>query len=209
MKGLSLGALCLAATVACAKLPIGVSETGALLNRTVVPLVLRGAIEPGGHEKTFNGTLQEIDSQIRSINPDFSWNQFQPSEESNNEYGHVLPRQNTVKVLCFVQNLWPANKTLIEEVRDWLKDLSTALPVSAQSCVEISCQEGVAVWHCNDNLEWIQTNSYNIASAIDAILADPDCTIAGRDNLVQGQAFDKANYNVIVNQDDACDGHGN
>ncbi|KAI0853073.1 hypothetical protein F5Y00DRAFT_257726 [Daldinia vernicosa] len=173
---------------------------------TVAPLVIEGVVDSDGIKKTFNGTIQEIDMQIRNINPDFSWEHFQPVTRRQDKplESQPLRRRRTEKVLCHVQNLPPASKAAIEKNRDWLNSLATELSVDAQRCTKFSCMENAAVWFCNDNLWWIQQNSITLADHIDDILGEQACAISGDDNLIQGQAFDGDDYNIIVNADDQC-----
>ncbi|KAI1641986.1 uncharacterized protein F4817DRAFT_354287 [Daldinia loculata] len=165
---------------------------------TVAPLVIEGVVDSDGIKKTFNGTIQEIDIQIRNLNPDFSWEHFQSMTRRQDK---PLRKRRTEKVLCHVQNLPPASRVAIEKNRDWLNSLATGLSVDAQRCTKFSCIENAAVWFCNDNLWWIQQNSITLADHIDDILGELDCSISGNDNLIQGQAFDGDDYNIIVNAD--------
>ncbi|KAI1653830.1 hypothetical protein F4813DRAFT_240868 [Daldinia decipiens] len=185
MKPYLLGCFCLMAT-------------GLRVDLTVAPLIIEGVVDSDGIKKTFNGTIQEIDMQIRNLNPDFSWEHFQSMTRRQDK----PPRKRiTEKVLCHVQNLPPASRVAIEKSRDWLNSLATGLSVDAQRCTKFSCMENAAVWFCNDNLWWIQQNSITLADHINDILDEPDCAISGNDNLIQGQAFDGGDYNIIVNAD--------
>ncbi|OTB10204.1 hypothetical protein K445DRAFT_309720 [Daldinia sp. EC12] len=164
----------------------------------VAPLIIQGVVGSDAVEKTFNGTIQEIETQIRNLNPDFTWEDF--LRVTRHELKQLRKRR-TEKVLCHVQNLPPASRAAIEKNRDWLNSLATELSVDAQRCTKFSCIENAAVWFCNDNLQWIQQNSITIADHIDNILDEPDCVTSGNDNLIQGQAFDGGGYNIIVNAD--------
>ncbi|KAI0891169.1 hypothetical protein F4806DRAFT_483842 [Annulohypoxylon nitens] len=164
----------------------------------VTPLVIRGTIEPGGKERSFSGTIQEIDSQIRSINPDFSWKKFQPS--GRNFVGS--PRKRSIdKILCHVQNLPPAPRDGIDATINWLNNLATELQVSGNQCTKFSCQKNTAFWFCNDNPWWIQQNSITLATYVTSIANETACETSGDQNLIQGQAFDTGGFNVIINGD--------
>ncbi|KAI1808793.1 hypothetical protein F4811DRAFT_548370 [Daldinia bambusicola] len=173
-------------------------KAGTFNGLAVAQLRIRGVVDPDAMEKTFNGTIQEIDMQIRNLNPDFSWGHFQPA--TRRQY-KPLKKRITQKVLCHVQNLPPASRAAVEKNRDWLNSLATELSVDAQRCTKFSCIENAAVWFCNDNLQWIQQNSITIADHINSILAKSDCAASGNDNFIQGQAFDGGGYNIIVNAD--------
>ncbi|KAI0836591.1 hypothetical protein F5Y06DRAFT_298276 [Hypoxylon sp. FL0890] len=168
--------------------------------RKVMPLIIRGIVEPGGTEQVFNGTIQEINEQIHNINPNFSWKDFQsnirnPRRSSTKRY--------TSKVLCHVQNLPSASREAIEEIQLWLNNTDTAveMQIDAQRCSRISCTKNAAVWACNDNLQWIQKVTLTLGSSVGDILKTKDCQDPGNSNLIQGQAFDTENFNVIVNGD--------
>ncbi|KAI0383419.1 hypothetical protein F5Y04DRAFT_279124 [Hypomontagnella monticulosa] len=172
----------------------GVSlDTASLNGRTVAPFVIRGIIDSSGIEKTFNGTIQEIDAQIRSLNPDFSWERFQPSAQGTRSVSTQFKRQKL--------NLPPAPRKGIESTRDWLNNLASSLSVSAQQCTKFSCTGNTALWFCNDNLGWIGRNSIVLATHVDSILNEPGCTTSGNNDLIQGQSFDLDNYNIIINGD--------
>ncbi|KAI1466266.1 uncharacterized protein F4812DRAFT_436578 [Daldinia caldariorum] len=172
-----------------------VHKAGKFNGLAVAPLRIRRVVDSDAAEKTFNGTIQEIDIQIRRLNPDFSWGHSQLATRRQHK------KRRTEKVLCHVQNLPPASRAAVEKNRDWLSSLATELSVDAQRCTKFSCIENAAVWFCNDNLQWIQQNSITIADHIDSILAKSDCATSGNDNFIQGQAFDGSSYNIIVNAD--------
>ncbi|KAL7622725.1 hypothetical protein AAE478_006403 [Parahypoxylon ruwenzoriense] len=163
---------------------------------TVAPLGLRGAIEPNGIERTFEGIIQDIEVQIRSIKADFLWVDFRPTKRS---FPNLPRKRNLSKVLCHVQSLPPAPRSAVEASRDWLNSLATELSAPAQQCAQLSCTQGAAIWLCNDEVEWIQQNSITLADRVNAILNEPGCETNGDSGLVQGQAFDGAGWNVIVN----------
>ncbi|KAI8965209.1 hypothetical protein F5Y11DRAFT_313303 [Daldinia sp. FL1419] len=167
----------------------------------VAPLTIRGVVDSDGTEKTFNGTIQEIDMQIRDLNPSFSWESFQSATRRQYE---TVEKRRTEKVLCHVQNLPPASRTAIEKNRDWLNSIATEMSVDAQRCSKFSCMDNAAVWFCNDNLWWIQQNSITLADHVGMILGEPDCETSSNHNMIQGQAFDGDGYNIIVNADKSC-----
>ncbi|KAI1406996.1 hypothetical protein F5Y13DRAFT_195841 [Hypoxylon sp. FL1857] len=199
MKHYTLAFLGLAATSVCADMIDGYEVFN---GRKVVPLTMRGIVEPGGTEQVFNGTIQQIDAQIRNISPNFSWKDFQPSVRS-------LPRprrkrSGDVKVLCHVQNLRSAPRNDIVAIQNWLNDenQATELPVSGQSCTKFSCQGNAAFWFCNDNLGWIQKPTLTLGELLNEIVEDKECQDPGNSDFIQGQAFSQGgSYNVIVNWD--------
>ncbi|KAI1211475.1 uncharacterized protein F4807DRAFT_390568 [Annulohypoxylon truncatum] len=166
--------------------------------RRVAPLMIRGVIEPGGAERSFNGTIEEIESQIRGINPTFSWKEFRPSKRNVVE----SPRKRQLsKILCHVQNLQPAPRDGIDALVNWLNQIASELPVDGNRCTKYSCQKNAALWFCNDNPWWIQQNSITLANYVTAIADDTDCETSGNKDLIQGQAFDTGGFNVIINGD--------
>ncbi|KAI2638643.1 hypothetical protein GGS26DRAFT_587411 [Hypomontagnella submonticulosa] len=176
-------------------------DTASFNGRTVAPLVIRGIVDSTGVEKTLSGTIQEIDAQIRSLNPEFSWERFQPSTQGTQSASVRFKRQSLGQVFCHVQNLPPAPRKGIESTRDWLNNLASGLSVDAQHCTKFSCTGNTALWFCNDNLEWIKRNSIVLATHVDRILNEPGCTTSGNNDLIQGQSFDWEHYNIIINGD--------
>ncbi|OTA54750.1 hypothetical protein K449DRAFT_453879 [Hypoxylon sp. EC38] len=181
-----------------------ITNGGEVFNgRRVLPLTIRGVVEPDGTEQVFNGTIQEIEAQIHSINPSFSWEDFQPSMRT---FFKSPGKRSLVKVLCHVQNLPSASREAVEEIQNWLNDPSIAVEVqvSAQSCNKFSCKKNAAVWFCNDNLEAIQEVTLTLGAGVGQILDDKECQDPGNSNLIQGQAFDSNDYdfNIIVNGDE-------
>ncbi|KAI0106556.1 hypothetical protein F4776DRAFT_645720 [Hypoxylon sp. NC0597] len=170
--------------------------------RRVLPLTMRGIVEPGGTEQAFNGTIQEIEAQIRSINPSFSWEDFRPSTRNPSRSPR---RRSPVKVLCHVQNLPSAPREGVQDIQDWLSDpaIAVEVEVSAQSCNKFSCQKNAAIWFCNDNLQAIEEVTLTLGVGVSEILNEEKCQDPGNSNLIQGQAFDSNNYdfNVIINRD--------
>ncbi|KAI5860043.1 hypothetical protein GGS23DRAFT_599704 [Durotheca rogersii] len=183
-------------------------RTRAVESRPPAMMVLRGAIEPNGGERTFTGTIQEIDAQIHSIKPDFSRADFQPSPAEGRT---VRPRgrRNINRVQCPDPSLSPAPRAAVAAAQSWLVSIATPLSAPGQQCAQVSCAGGAAVWLCNDNLGGAQASSLAIANAVGAILGDRRCDAAnGTDGPVRGQAFDSASYHVVVNGDAACAGDG-
>ncbi|KAI2606302.1 uncharacterized protein GGS25DRAFT_523966 [Hypoxylon fragiforme] len=176
-------------------------STSTFNDRATTPLALRGAVEPGGVDVSFKGTVQEIDAQVHRINPNFSWRDFKPSP---GRFSKSPRKRSPSKVLCHVQGLPPAPRAALESSRDWLNALAAELSVDAQRCTKVSCVAGAAVWFCNDNLGWIQEVSLTLATHVDAILDQEGCGTAGNSSLVQGQSFDSDNYNIIVNGDECA-----
>ncbi|KAI1087514.1 hypothetical protein F5B19DRAFT_475222 [Rostrohypoxylon terebratum] len=166
--------------------------------RSVAPLVIRGAIGQGGEEKSFSGTVQEIDSQVRSINPDGSWKEFQIS---GRDFVNTPRKRSLDKILCHVQDLAPAPRDGIDATINWLTDLATELQVSGNQCTKMSCQKNTAFWFCNDNPWWIQQNSITLGTYVTMIANETACETSGDQNLIQGQAFDTGGFNVIINGD--------
>ncbi|CAJ2503478.1 Uu.00g108720.m01.CDS01 [Anthostomella pinea] len=174
------------------------------LGYAVAPLVMRGAIEPGGDEMSFNGT--EIDAQIRQLKPDFSWDDFQPAMPATAKAPrNVHGKRTWQKVLCHVQNLPSASRDSIEANYAFLYKIAT--PISApggRQCTQASCKAGAAVWFCNDNLSWHGEESLVIGDYVHHITGTKECEDAGNNEMVQGQVFDTEGWNVIVNGDSSC-----
>ncbi|RYP91945.1 hypothetical protein DL770_001919 [Monosporascus sp. CRB-9-2] len=170
---------------------------------TVVPLVVRGTIEPGGDVLSFSGTIQEIEAQILKRKPDFEWadfKQFRPPA--------VLRREGRND-----RRVWdvpPASRAAVEVMRDDFASKLRAFPIPVSSggqCVRAGCHQDAAVWLCNDYLGAKERLGFSLAGLLDQILNNEECEVQGRPDLVQGQAFDGDEFNVIVRAD-TCDGPG-
>ncbi|RYP51200.1 hypothetical protein DL768_003406 [Monosporascus sp. mg162] len=178
---------------------------------TVVPLVIRGTIEPGGDVLNFSGTIQEIEAQILKRKPDFEWadfKQFRHSAAQRRESPN--DRRAWQKTLCHVQDFPPANRAAVEVMRDDFASRLGAfsIPVGGGGqCVRAGCHQDAAVWLCNDYPGAKERPGYRLAGLVDHILNNEECEVQGYPDLVQGQAFDGEEFSVIVRAD-TCDGPG-
>ncbi|RYP57889.1 hypothetical protein DL769_009221 [Monosporascus sp. CRB-8-3] len=178
---------------------------------TVVPLAMRGTIEPGGAVLNFSGTIQEIEAEILKRKPDFEWANFKQfrhpavrRREGRND------RRGWQKSLCHVQDFPPANRMAVEAMRDDFASRLRALPIpvgGGGQCVRAGCHQDAAVWLCNDYLGAKARLGFRLADLVDHILNNEECEVQDHPDLVQGQAFDGEEFNVIVKAD-TCDGPG-
>ncbi|KAI0004066.1 hypothetical protein F4779DRAFT_621538 [Xylariaceae sp. FL0662B] len=137
------------------------SGSGRFDNYIIAPLVIRGAIEQGGIERNFTGTIQEIDAQIRQINPEFTWENFQPSTGNQ---PNPPRKRNRVKVLCHVQNLPPAPRNGVEANKDWLNNLAISLPVSLNLAQHLDAILETEDCATSGNRDLIQGQSFDSAN---------------------------------------------
>ncbi|RYP09632.1 hypothetical protein DL764_001174 [Monosporascus ibericus] len=170
---------------------------------TVVPLVIRGTIQPGGDVLSFSGTIQEIEAQILRRKPDFEWTDFKQSR-------HPAVRRREGRNHRQVWDFPPANRKAVEVMRDdFASKLSTfPIPVSGGGqCVRAGCYQDAAVWLCSDYLGAKERLWFSLAGLLEHILNNEDCEVQGHPDLVQGQAFDGEDFSVIVRAD-TCDEPG-
>lgn len=71
---------------------------------TLVPLSMKGSIEPGGEVMTFNGTVNDIMSQIQAIKNDFKWDDFLPTTPTTRRHKSKRTKSH---IICKIPD-WPS-----------------------------------------------------------------------------------------------------
>ncbi|KAK7757471.1 hypothetical protein SLS62_000486 [Diatrype stigma] len=174
------------------------------LGYQVEPLTLRGSVEAGGDIMSFDGTAQEIEAQIRHVKRDFSWKDFH-SDRPAREESILSQRYMKTQTLCHVQGLPSGDKTALEAAKEWLHQLNYGITADAQTCRRIWCDQGAALWLCNDNLVWKEENSVDLEGLVNLILEEESCKDSDNPNKVQGQTFAlDYNYNVLFAGKEEC-----
>ncbi|KAI1077481.1 hypothetical protein F5B20DRAFT_551368 [Whalleya microplaca] len=182
---------------------------------SVQPMLWRGVIKRGGPEMEFNGTLQEVERQIRSIEPDFTWEKRR--RELGEDAAPISKRDDeTPKIVCNVggdPNQAGAYLESLKKSQDHLHVVkyctveSTANDTSPATCIRVACDDNAGVWVCNDGkAKSVECNS--VATYVQDIIEH--CNNTQRVNnheytFVRGQAFSNTNYNVMVGYVDDCD----
>ncbi|RYO81393.1 hypothetical protein DL766_001798 [Monosporascus sp. MC13-8B] len=170
---------------------------------TVAPLAMRGTIEAGGDVLDFSGTIQEIEAQILKHKPDFEWADFK-------QFRHPAVRRREGRNDRRGWDLPPANRKAVEAMRDDFASRLRAFPIPVSGggqCVRAGCHQDAAVWLCNDYLGWKERLEFRLADLLDHVLNNEECEVQGHPDLVQGQAFDGEEFNVLVRAD-TCGGPG-
>ncbi|KAI2626092.1 hypothetical protein GGS26DRAFT_592871 [Hypomontagnella submonticulosa] len=155
---------------------------------TAVPFSMEGAIEPGGDVMTFTGTVTDILAQIQSIRPDFTWEDFEPTD----------------KILCSIPGQEGGARAVLLQGYDFLKAINQPCEVAPgpRKCAMLFCRGhpyiSSSIWMCNDNTTPISRSCGEMADYVLDILDYEDCIVDDRKLLYQGQEFDTDNFNIIV-----------
>ncbi|KAI1771954.1 hypothetical protein F4818DRAFT_444582 [Hypoxylon cercidicola] len=164
---------------------------------TVVPFSMSGAIEPGGENLTFNGTVTDILAQIQSIKPDFEWDDFQPTTG--------LTQEPRARIICNIPNIKYAERWLALMGHDYLKRINQPCEVDGgpRKCALLYCFRGSTIRLCNDNTSRISQSCAFLADYVLELIADLDCVWTQtwypyHSTFMQGQIFDTDRFNLIV-----------
>ncbi|KAI0129185.1 hypothetical protein BJ170DRAFT_693955 [Xylariales sp. AK1849] len=181
----------------------------------VVPLIWTGSVKEGGDEMHFEGSVEEVESQIRAIEPDFSWEDWTDTSVVNSDVAHSdsrgpassssMPLQkrdgrDPVNFICGVAGpggygytSYATTDTNAEYLRHLGGDCH--LQAGPQVCSRVSCSYCGGIWVCNDNDYEIHVPWGTVAD----YAADLGKTCHGEDtSLTAGQEFDRGGWNVIV-----------
>ncbi|KAI1768121.1 hypothetical protein GGR53DRAFT_462646 [Hypoxylon sp. FL1150] len=162
---------------------------------TVVPFSMSGAIEPGGENLTFNGTVNSIFAQIQKIKPDFHWTDFQPARQPT--------REQQEKIICNIPNVDSADRFAALTGYDYLKTIDQPCEIDRgpRKCVLLYCYLSATIWLCNDSENHISLSCADLGDYVLDLIADLGCAKAnheGEYESMQGQLFDTSNYNIII-----------
>ncbi|KAI2465296.1 hypothetical protein F4781DRAFT_410017 [Annulohypoxylon bovei var. microspora] len=166
---------------------------------TAVPLSMKGSIEPGGEVMTFNGTVNDIMSQIQTIKHDFKWDDFHPTTSFPRR--HVSKRTKS-HIICKIPHSFAGSRVNLLYGYDYLKNIHQPCEVSGgpSKCAMLWCLTGTSIWMCNDNTDTITRDCGDMASYVLDIIGDVDCITqwSGGGALIQGQEFDTDGFNIIA-----------
>ncbi|KAI1371797.1 hypothetical protein F4677DRAFT_463709 [Hypoxylon crocopeplum] len=173
---------------------------------TLIPFYMKGAIEPGGEEMMFNGTVTDIFDQIQSIKPDFKWDDFQSSQGPTG--GHHLKRSKQ-RISCIVPGYEASFRVGHLMGYDYLKTINQPCYIDGgpRKCAVIFCHYGQTIWMCNDNTDSIVRDCGFIASYVLDLIGEEECVSPGSmgpGTWLLGQEFDTEGFNVIAGGQDGC-----
>ncbi|KAI1379996.1 hypothetical protein F4677DRAFT_442187 [Hypoxylon crocopeplum] len=170
----------------------------------IVPMTWKGAINEGGPEMAFNGTIEEVTTQIQATKPDFTWESLSKATGNTPTVNASKRETEDNKIICGVggPNAIGVALALVLQQRDYLASLPGTCGVGGgpRVCVRVSCSYRAAVWLCNDNAGGVEPRCSDLAAFVDDIAGKCQVKYRGRP-LVRGQEFDARNYNVMVGYD--------
>ncbi|QUC21518.1 uncharacterized protein UV8b_05761 [Ustilaginoidea virens] len=161
----------------------------------------QGEIHPG-EKLTLRGTVQDISKSIRSLSPSSEGHNYTASApEADNEKRYVWVERN---IDCNYGD-WADRSTTWRGITYLRESYNGKMQCTARpgfgpgrgTCSRVSCDNGVGIWFCNDNLyEYIVPCSV-IADVADRLISqcfEPDGDVV----KVRGQIFSVDDWNVIV-----------
>ncbi|KAI1439681.1 hypothetical protein F5Y02DRAFT_412060 [Annulohypoxylon stygium] len=166
---------------------------------TLVPLSMKGSIEPGGEVMTFNGTVNDIMSQIQAIKNDFKWDDFLPTTPTTRRHKSKRTKSH---IICKIPD-WPSgSRASLLYGYDYLKKIHQPCEVAGgpRKCAMLWCLAGTSIFMCNDNTDTVTRDCGDLASYVLDIIGDLDCIMlwSGSNALIQGQEFDTDGFNIIA-----------
>ncbi|KAI1462921.1 uncharacterized protein F4812DRAFT_469662 [Daldinia caldariorum] len=173
----------------------GIASGYSMVNLTWVGKVF----EDGSDVSITGSSMQNIEAQIRELNPDFSWNR-------KNDTNSAMPvRRDNTHLTCDPNNIWWAQVFRIEQGIEYLKGIQGRCHVGPgpRVCTRVSCSYESAISWCNDNDHdiFIDCSLWSLY-AQDILDA---CQTHDASNRVRGQKFNDENWNILVGLDnDHC-----
>ncbi|KAI0854933.1 hypothetical protein F4860DRAFT_520358 [Xylaria cubensis] len=173
----------------------------------IEPMSWTGAIEDGGPEVSFNGTIEEVTRQIQATKRDFTW------ESLRRDLGNFttpLQKRDKAGVVCGVggegAGTHGALTSNVEDSKAKISKMAGNCTVAAgpRTCSAITCTRYAAVWLCNDNTNPISPPCSSLASYVDDIVQKCGQDYYHGHRLCHGQEFDSSNFNVIVGWKAEC-----
>ncbi|KAI0122898.1 hypothetical protein BJ170DRAFT_698056 [Xylariales sp. AK1849] len=164
---------------------------------TEAPSQWTGSIEAGGGKMHFNGTVQEVEKQIRAIKRDFSWNHW-TDLTSRNPDAYVSPDPKLGKPDCSVGGSDWVPFSQFDEGLDYLRKLSGDCHgvTGPNKCGRLSCSWNAGIWFCNDNDHEIHVSWLAVIHAADTIYYG--CRDQAMVTQIHGQVFHADGWNVIL-----------
>ncbi|KAE8449436.1 hypothetical protein EG329_008044 [Mollisiaceae sp. DMI_Dod_QoI] len=169
-----------------ASLPHGLSVRTNIDGMQIAKMTFSGTI--GGHEVQLNGSVQEINAQMKQLHPDFD-----PDTTKTDSDHYCWPVAG--------QNWQRAQTSHIKEGISYLDGFKGLCGVPASTCVRISCSYNAGIYLCNDNNYGITPNCAYIASYAQDIINLCNYQDPSGIQYVSGQEFDTDGYNVCVHSD--------
>ncbi|OTB10855.1 hypothetical protein K445DRAFT_27191 [Daldinia sp. EC12] len=156
-----------------------------------------GKVFENGSDVSITGSsMENIEGQIREINPDFSWgiqSHVKPAIPIQNDETHLT---------CDPNNIWWAQVFRINEGIEYLKGIKGRCHVGPgpRVCTRVSCSYKSAISWCNDNSYGIDIDcslwSQYAQDIVDA------CQTHDASSRVRGQKFrDNDKWNMLVGFD--------
>ncbi|KAI0509154.1 hypothetical protein F5B22DRAFT_649201 [Xylaria bambusicola] len=171
---------------------------------TVESMIWKGAIEKGGPELSFNGTIEEVTQRIRAVKKDFTWGPLADS-------GHTIEERDTkTGIICGVggEDVSPHGPLTAnaEEAGDNLGKITgtCGVPAGPKTCSVLTCTRNAAVWLCNDNDGPIAPPCSSLASYVADITGKCGQDYYHGVRYCKGQEFSSDNYNVVVGWKSQC-----
>ncbi|KAL2803003.1 hypothetical protein BJX63DRAFT_437318 [Aspergillus granulosus] len=170
----------------------------------IVDMTWTGALEEGGKEYSFKGTIESVETQIKELNPDWSLLNL-VNETSVLESRSDLSKRNQIfPVLCNNRPEGYADSLVIAQGIMYLEGLGRC-HIPARACARVSCSWNSAIWACNDNYgditpacPYLADYARNIINACTVESSVCGSTLCIYQRNARGQQFDTDNYNVIV-----------
>ncbi|KAK2616667.1 hypothetical protein QQS21_000490 [Conoideocrella luteorostrata] len=159
-----------------------------------------GEVLPG-RTFTFKGTIQEIDQQIKAVNPNYEMESTNANITDADSESHLEKRWRVKQEPdCDYGDDW-ADKTIVATQINWLKkgDKTCSAPQGPGGCARVSCDKRVGIWLCND-VDWheIAMPCAEVAKAALSLIDRCWITQSSGWNGARGQLFTNADWNVIV-----------
>ncbi|KAH9895549.1 hypothetical protein F4778DRAFT_783908 [Xylariomycetidae sp. FL2044] len=181
----------------------------------LVPMAWTGVIEKGGPEMTFNGSIEQVTTQIQAVNPAFTWDALLADLGYDNENDTVsehqpspVEKRDAREILCGVggvPNHWTWKSDAQEMQRNLAKNPGQcSAPGGPRACsIIIGGHRNARVWLCNDNAEGLSRPCADLANFVQDIIGrcrywDDNRPGWWHRERTRGQEFDAANFNVIV-----------
>ncbi|KAF6835525.1 hypothetical protein CPLU01_04201 [Colletotrichum plurivorum] len=159
---------------------------------------------------TLNGTIEEVNSQVLEINPDFEFNEPSESELAALYDASAFEKRTDFSgshYMCDTRDWMPCYLSRIKKGITHLRGTS-GRPKNGPgpgNCGRVSCAGRSAIWWCNDDRSTKELGAFGSIADGAQYIADRCQLESGLKAKVAGQVFHKTNWNVIVRYDsDNC-----
>ncbi|KAI1388134.1 uncharacterized protein F4822DRAFT_303362 [Hypoxylon trugodes] len=161
---------------------------------TIVPMTWLGINTTDGLEIAVSGTIQEIQSQVQSMNDSIVW-KMSSTQQS------IKPRSKK-NIVCNSGGDGGADNVFVQQGIDYLKSIKNGpcgAPPGPNKCSRISCSYGAGIFLCNDTPKEIHHDCPDLATYAEDIRSN--CHTEGVVTYVRGQQFDTEGFSVVVGHD--------